>query len=117
MNRGAIEKWLWMTLLAAAIGGCATTRVDWPARIGHYTYDQAVLDYGPPDKYARLSDGTIVADWMLRAGYMDAWPEPFPTPDLFPPPVFYNQTYVPGCYMQLAFAPNGLLESHKTFSR
>jgi hypothetical protein len=34
---------LWLT-------GCASMRVDWGTRIGHYTYDQAVTDMGPPDK-------------------------------------------------------------------
>lgn len=51
------------TLLLA---GCATHRVDWNARVGNYTYDQAVMDYGPPDKQAHLTDGKLVAEWISR---------------------------------------------------
>ena len=40
--------------------GCATNRVDWNARVGNYTYQQAVLDMGPPDRQAKLEDGTTV---------------------------------------------------------
>ena len=49
--------------------GCASTKIDWNSRIGNYTYDQAVLELGPPDKYAKLTDGTVVAEWMTRRGY------------------------------------------------
>ena len=49
---------LWLT-------GCASMRADWGARVGHYTYDQAVTDMGPPDKQAKLTDGTLVAEWLV----------------------------------------------------
>jgi len=48
------------------VAGCATNRIDWNARIGHYTFDQAVTELGPPDKQARLSDGRDVAEWVTR---------------------------------------------------
>jgi len=48
------------------LAGCATHRVDWSTRVGHYTYDQAVMDYGPPDKQAHLTDGRLVAEWISR---------------------------------------------------
>lgn len=47
------------------LAGCKTTPpVDWNARIGNYTYDQAVNDLGPPDKTAKLDNGQTVADWI-----------------------------------------------------
>ena len=49
--------------------GCASTKIDWNSRIGNYTYDQAVTELGPPDKQAKLTDGTVVAEWMTRRGY------------------------------------------------
>lgn len=52
---------------ALFVSGCATARVDWNSRIGHYTFDQAVIDLGPPDKQARLSDGRNVAEWVTRS--------------------------------------------------
>jgi len=48
------------------IAGCVTQRIDWNGRVGAYTYDQAVKDFGPPDKQARLTDGQIVAEWITR---------------------------------------------------
>lgn len=51
---------------AVLLAGCATQRVNWNARVGHYTFDQAVMDYGPPDKQAKLSDGRRVAEWISR---------------------------------------------------
>ncbi len=51
----------------ALISGCASTPpVNWNARIGNYTFDQAVIDLGPPDKQAKLSSGQTVAEWIHR---------------------------------------------------
>jgi hypothetical protein len=50
-------------LLFAA--GCATQpKVDWNARVGNYTFDQAVVDMGPPDRQSELSDGRKVVEWV-----------------------------------------------------
>ena len=46
--------------------GCASTpKVDWDGRVGAYTYDQAVMEMGPPDRSTKLADGTTVADWIV----------------------------------------------------
>lgn len=46
---------------------CSTTnKVDWNNRVGSYTYDQAILELGPPDKQVSLSDGQTVAEWITR---------------------------------------------------
>ncbi len=52
-------------LLTVLFAGCIT-RIDWNSRVGNYTYDQAVVEFGPPDKTARLTDGKLVADWITR---------------------------------------------------
>jgi hypothetical protein len=56
-------------LAAAAIlfAGCATHRTDWNARVGSYTLDQAIVELGPPDKQAKLTDGKTVAEWISRS--------------------------------------------------
>lgn len=64
----AIISVLWLL----AVAGCATHRIDWDARIGSYTYDNAIRELGPPDKSARLSDGSTVADWVTSRGYRSA---------------------------------------------
>src|SRR5258708_32221071 len=53
-----------LALLALALTGCATYKIDWSPRVGNYTYDQAVLELGPPGKYSNLKDGTPVAEWV-----------------------------------------------------
>jgi hypothetical protein len=48
--------------------GCKSTpKVDWNSRIGNYTYDQAVIELGPPDKAMKLADGRTVADWIKHS--------------------------------------------------
>ena len=95
---------LWLT-------GCATQRVDWSARVGHYTYEQAVLDMGPPDKHAKLADGTIVAEWLLNRGYTYAYGAPGPYGPFYPG---YVNTYsAPSQFLRLTFGPNDQLAAWK----
>ena len=54
-----------MAGLALVFAGCKSTpKIDWNSRVGNYTYDQAVIELGPPDKMAPLTDGGTVADWI-----------------------------------------------------
>jgi hypothetical protein len=55
-----------LAALALLLAGCVTPRIDWNARVGSYTFDQAVTELGPPDKQAKLSDGKLVAEWITR---------------------------------------------------
>ena len=56
-------------LLLAGLAACQTVPpVDWQARVGHFTFDQAVQELGPPEKSALPSDGTRVADWLTARG-------------------------------------------------
>ena len=61
---------LWLTLgvLFLSVSCASTPKVDWESRVGNYTFDQAVLDMGPPERSSDLSDGSKVADWFLRRG-------------------------------------------------
>ena len=59
-------KFLLGLFIAAVFTGCVTNKVNWSARVGSYTFDQAVVDMGPPDKQAKLSDGKMVAEWVTR---------------------------------------------------
>ena len=52
--------------MAVLFAGCATHGIDWNARIGAYTFDQAVGELGPPDKQAKLADGRTVDEWISR---------------------------------------------------
>ena len=106
-------------LLAGFVSGCATQpKIDWAARIGSYTFDQAVLELGPPASSAKLSDGTVVSEWLMQHGYTHGFLsttgyEPYP----YYSPVPATQTYVtsrtPDSLIRLTFGPDGKLGSWK----
>ena len=106
-------KWLAIKLAALLLAGCVTQQIDWAARVGNYTYDQAVLELGPPDKSAKLTDGTVVADWLTHHAQTVVVPEPY-----FAPPGCYfgpltpmrTETYLPAQYLRLTFGPDGKLK-------
>ncbi|HEY1661382.1 MAG TPA: hypothetical protein VGI03_03095 [Verrucomicrobiae bacterium] len=121
MNIGRWSKSALVMLAAFLLAGCASPRIDWTDRMGHYPYDQAVKDFGPPDKYAKLTDGTIVGEWMTQHGRVIVQTEPFyPGPYGLGgplPPTTYSEQAEPNFYMRLTFAPDGLLEGYKDVMR
>ena len=61
------SSFLLIAFIVSWLVGCASTpKVDWNTRVGNYTYDQAVIELGPPDKKEKLTDGTTVAEWIKR---------------------------------------------------
>lgn len=101
--------------LALGLTGCATQRVDWAARVGHYTYVQAVADLGVPETHDRLPDGALVAEWLVNRGYTYAEASPGPNGP------FYQtapRTYTaPSQYLRLTFGPDGQLTAWKKVYR
>lgn len=52
---------LWLLL-----GGCQNKgAILWDGRVGTYTYDQAIIELGPPDKEATTSEGVTVSQWLV----------------------------------------------------
>ncbi len=79
MNSRALFRFAgWLVLVATLFAGaCATQpRTDWAKRVGVFTYDEAVKEYGPPDKKEITSDGVTVADWVLQRGTVYSTPSP-----------------------------------------
>jgi hypothetical protein len=119
LHAGFSPRWV-ILLLGALLVGCATPRVDWNARIGTYVYDQAVLDLGPPDKQAKLQDGTVVAEWLTRRGYYHSYNYapfaygyyPWWSGAYYPS---YIDSYSPDYYLRLIFSPEGKLSAWKNF--
>lgn len=68
MKMKLAEKFSLLVILAVAyLTGCKTPPpVNWDSRVGHYTYAQAMTDFGPPDRQARLSDGKVVSKWFVH---------------------------------------------------
>ena len=62
----------WWVLLAALLvlnPGCASKpKRDWNSRVGNYTFDNAVQEFGPPTNSVRLHDGSTVSEWFLKHG-------------------------------------------------
>jgi len=109
-----------MAAVIVFFAGCVTNRIDWQARVGNYTYDQAILELGPPGKSARLTDGTVVADWLtqrsqvfvMNNGPYYSYGPPFGTVG---PTITTVNT--PAYYLRLTFDPAGRLKSWKNFAR
>jgi hypothetical protein len=110
-------------LLAATLllSGCAANKVDWSARVGEYTYDQAVIEYGPPDRQARLDNGTIVAEWLTQRGYNRSYVSPayYGYYGHYYPPVYPTivDASSPDYYLRLVFGPEGKLVTWRKFSK
>lgn len=112
------SRWVWPVLVGLLLVGCATQKIDWAARVGNYTFDQAVGEFGPPDKQARLQDGTLVAEWLTSHGYAFAYPAWGSYPGWCGPfaPAYIN-TYAPDYLLRLTFGPDGKLKASKQFAR
>src|ERR1035438_7357832 len=56
-----------LLLAITLVTGCATTKpVDWNSRVGHYTYNQAISEFGLPNRQTKLSDGKVVSKWFVQ---------------------------------------------------
>ena len=57
-----------LALVVVLLAGCATTPpIDWNSRVGHYTYNQAVSDFGRPNRQVKLGDGTVESKWFAQS--------------------------------------------------
>ena len=99
--------------LALFLTACATTKSDWQSRIGNYTYDQTVLELGPPDKQAVLQDGTNVSEWLTSRGRSYGGYTTYAGRGL----VYVNNDYAPDYYLRLTFDPSGKLQSFKKYAK
>ena len=121
MNVRPPVKFVAATLVLFALADCATTqKIDWPARVGHYTYDQAVAEFGKPAEYTKSADGGTVADWMIDRSHVRVSPgSRFVTPGGFAGPRMptLGEPYTPNIYLRLAFGPDGRLKDHREFTR
>jgi len=110
-----------LAVLLAATGCQTVPKIDWAARVGNYTYDQAVLDFGPPDRYAKLADNTVVAEWLTQRGHHTSYVTggyygcyPWYYGPMFPT---YIDSYSPDYFLRLTFGPDGRLSAWKKLTR
>ena len=110
-------------LLLLLLAGCATApKINWAARVGLYTFDQAVTEFGPPDRQAKLTDGSVVAEWVtqrsrvhtiMSPGYGYGWPYGYGTFASGPADTVVTPEY----FIRLTFGPDGLLAGWKRGAR
>ncbi len=87
--------------------------------MGHYTFEQAVEELGPPVASTPLQDGTRVADWFLKAGPQISFGL---GTGAFGPhgSVGVGQSVAlprSGQYLRLVFGPDGQLQRWEKFRR
>jgi len=125
---------MWPVATIILLAGCATNRpdVDWNARVGNYTYDQAVRELGQPDKTVQLGDTSKVAEWQIRSEgerVIDSSPtgpgEANPGGQLYGEPFWSKPEVVQvypsnpnsGKWLRLTFEPNGRLTAWKSYDQ
>jgi hypothetical protein len=112
--------WVALVALITVWTGCAANRINWPSRVGNYTFDQAVLELGPPARSARLTDGTMVADWQTQRSQVIVFNNgpyyPY-GPVLAPTGPTVSAINTPAYYLRLTFDPAGKLKTWKNFAR
>jgi hypothetical protein len=109
-----------MALALFALAGCATPKIDWASRVGHYTFDQAVVELGPPDKQATLSNGSRVADWLTRRGRNAIYGTAggiYGGPGMPSYAPIYVGPGTPDCFRRLNFDAHGRLTAWKKFAQ
>ncbi|MBU6401708.1 MAG: hypothetical protein KGS61_15430 [Verrucomicrobia bacterium] len=106
--------WLPCLLLTLLASGCHTPKADWNNRVGNLTYDQAVMELGPPDKSAKLTDGTLVAEWLISRGSRYGTIYNL-NPFWWGGPMDVSQG--PDFYLRLTFGPDGKLRAWKRLAR
>ena len=94
------------------LAGCATNKINWNSRVGTYSYDDAIIELGVPDRSATLSDGTMVAEWLQARGSAVGTIS-FPGSRV----QTYDVTQFPDHYLRLVFGPDKRLVRAEKFAR
>lgn len=110
-------------LLVLLVAGCVTTpKINWAARVGHYTFDQTVTEIGPPDKQAKLADGSVVAEWITQRSRTHVFAAPsyaYASPYGYGmmSPMYMDTATSPEYYLRLTFGADGQLAGWKRGAR
>jgi len=95
----------------ALLMGCATASVNWDNRIGTYSYDDALAEFGLPDRVANLEGGVKAAEWIQQRSVGIASinePPSYTRGEPVQPYQTYGST-APAKILRLSFTPDGKL--------
>jgi hypothetical protein len=95
------------------LAACATNKINWSSRIGTYTYDDAILELGVPDRSATLTDGTTVCEWLQYRGQGIGTVHYYPGSRIGT----YDVSQFPDSYLRLLFGPDKKLIRSEKFAR
>ena len=95
------------------LAGCATSKIDWNSRVGSYSYDDAIVELGVPDRAATLTDGTTVAEWLQYRGQGVGTVYYYPHSRIGT----YDVSRFPDHYLRLVFTPDKKLVRAEPFTR
>jgi len=113
-------RWAGWLLAVLWLAGCATGKVNWAARVGQFTHDEAIVELGPPDKQARLTDGSVVAEWLTKRGRSIVYSG---GAGYYGTSGYYGGIYPgylqtgPDYFLRLTFGADGRLTAWKRFTR
>ena len=112
LQTGKRLHWVAAAVAATILLGCSTTSsISWDKRIGTYSWDDALAEFGPPDRVADLTGGVKAAEWVKEraVGVAPASSTPsYVRGETIAP----NQTYgstAPARILRLSFTPDGKL--------
>lgn len=103
-----------LLLVGILLAGCASQKMpDLKSQIGIITYDEVLIELGPPNHVATLDNGGRVAQWLqytsrvystpgLAYGGWGPWGPGFGTPAV---------SSTPAVYLLLTFGPDSKLQS------
>ena len=110
--------WVLVLVLISSVGCIGHREPDWPSLVGTLTYDQALLELGPPAHVASLSDGSRVAEWLRFSSRVYSTPGA-PMGGWGPYGLMGGTTIssTPNVYLLLTFSPDDKLVSARTIYR
>lgn len=108
--------WLACLVTVSFLLGCvAPASVNWDQRIGTYTWDEAVTEFGPPTRVTDETGGVKAAEWIRPRMQVEPVAPPPPTYERGEPvdPAQSYGTTAPDKILKLSFTPDGKLMDWK----
>ncbi|MCD8535330.1 MAG: hypothetical protein LR011_11320 [Verrucomicrobia bacterium] len=67
LHKSRLWSLLILILFICQPGGCVSS--SWKQKIGKYTFEEAVKEYGPPDAAIKLKSGVTTYSWYMPTAF------------------------------------------------